>query len=69
MDRLKRQERVKNLSGIDKEIETIESLYELVELYLNDIDRRLNDITPNKTLQKQIKHEMGFRDFLNYTLN
>lgn len=59
MNRISRKDRFNGLSGIDKKLETIESLTELTLLYKANIQSNLDKITHNKTLQKQIKFELG----------
>jgi len=62
MNKVSRKDRFKGLDKMGKELETIESMQEMVELYQKDIKARLDSITTNKNLQRQIKHELGFTD-------
>lgn len=59
MNIITRRERFSQLSEIGKYIESIESLNELIILYKSDIQVKLDLITDNKTLQAQIKSELG----------
>ena len=62
MNKVSRKDRFKGLDKMGKELETIESMQEMVELYQKDIKARLDRITTNKNSQRQIKHELGFTD-------
>ena len=62
MNHISRHGRLDGLSDIDRKLESIESLNELVLLYQGDMQRKLDEITDNKTLQKQIKYELGVLD-------
>jgi exo-beta-1,3-glucanase (GH17 family) len=59
MNLINRHGRFNNMSKIDRSLESMESLNELIILYKQDIDTKLDTITPNKTLQSQIKAELG----------
>jgi hypothetical protein len=59
MNRLSRRNRFINLSPIDKTLESIESLQDLINLYKGKIQKDLDIITINPTLQIQLKHELG----------
>ena len=59
MNRISRTDRFNGLSGIDKKLESIDSLTELTILYKANIQSDLDKITTNKTLQNQIKFELG----------
>ncbi len=58
-DAIKRSERLGKLSKVDSNLEKIESLNDINKLYRKTINTYLSEITTDKTLQKQIKHEMG----------
>lgn len=60
MNRISQRERFINLSNVDKSLENIDSLNELVILYQQKIQLKLDEITPDKVLQGQIKHSLGF---------
>ena len=59
MNRISRKDRFNGLSDIDKKLESIESLNELIMLYKANIQSDLDKITSNKTLQDQIRYELG----------
>jgi hypothetical protein len=59
MDRISRKHSIKGLSKIDRDIETIESLNDLIILYKQDIKIRLNKITSDNVVQEYIKSEIG----------
>jgi hypothetical protein len=59
MNRISRKDRFNGLSDIDKKLESIESLNELILLYRAKIQSDLDNVTSNKTLQDQIRYELG----------
>jgi hypothetical protein len=59
MNRISRKDRFNGLSDIDKKLESIESLNELILLYRAKIQSDLDNVTSNKTLQDQIRSELG----------
>ena len=59
MDTIKRQDKLDSMSEIDLKLESIDTLNDMIILYKKSIDTYLNDITPNLTLQDQIKTEMA----------
>ena len=61
MDRISRSEAIFNMTQTEKSLAVIESLNELVELYQADIQRKLDEITTDETLQAQLKEELGIK--------
>jgi hypothetical protein len=61
MDRISRSEAILNMTQTEKSLAVIESLNELVELYQADIQRKLDEITTDETLQAQLKEELGIK--------
>ena len=59
MNGINRTKRIRDLKGVHKDLESIESLNELIILYMNDIQNKLDKITDSPTLQAQLKHELG----------
>jgi hypothetical protein len=57
--RMTRKDRFKGLNDIDKTLESMESLSELINLYKGNIQYNLNKLTDSNILQAQIKHELG----------
>ena len=61
MDRISRSEAIFNMTQTEKSLAVIESLNELVELYQADIQRKLDEITTDETLQAQLKEQLGIK--------
>ena len=61
MDRISRSEAILNMTQTEKSLAVIESLNELVELYQADIQRKLDEITTDETLQAQLKEQLGIK--------
>jgi len=59
MNKISRRDRFRSLNTVDKSLESIESLNELIILYQIDIQGKLDNITKNVQLQKQLKHALG----------
>ena len=59
MNSINRKERIKGLKGLEKDIQIVESLFEIITLYKQDIKLRLDKISSNKTVQKNILAQMG----------
>jgi len=59
MNRLTRRDRFKNLSIMDKTLESLESLQDLINIYKGKMQKDLDNITTNPTLQIQLKNELG----------
>jgi len=59
MNRLTRRDRFKNLSIMDKTLESLESLQDIINIYKGKMQKDLDNITTNPTLQIQIKYELG----------
>lgn len=57
--RISRRDRFKGLNSIDRGLESIESLTDLIKLYKLNIQSELDKITLNPTLQNQVKNELG----------
>jgi hypothetical protein len=59
MLKLTRRDRFNGLNPIDKTLESMESMQDLIQLYKGYIKKDLDSITTDPTLQAQLKHELG----------
>jgi len=59
MNRLSRRDRFINLSPMDKTLESLESLQDLINIYKGKMQKDLDNITDNPMLQAQLKAELG----------
>jgi len=59
MNGINRSQRIRELKGVHIDLESIESLNELIILYMSDIEAKLNNITKDPILQAQLKNELG----------
>lgn len=60
MNSISRNNQFKGLSKLDRDLETLESLWDLSKLYEREVQNKLNNITLNPVLQAQIKDALGF---------
>ena len=56
---INRSQKLKNMSRLDKDLETIDTLADHITLYRIGIRNSLNNITKNPVLQKQILDSLG----------
>ena len=59
MNRMTRRDRFIGLNPMEKKLESMESLQEIILLYKANIQFNLDSITKNPVLQAQIKQELN----------
>lgn len=61
-DKIKRQQRIANMSPIDIKLEKMETVNDFINIYKASIQNYLNEITTDSVLQSQIRDSMGLNN-------
>jgi len=59
MNKISRSEKLKDMTRIERDMEGMVSLYELMILYNKNIQSKLDELTDDPVLQSQVKFELG----------
>lgn len=61
-DKIKRQQRIANMSPVDIKLEKMETVNDFINIYKASIQNYLNEITTDSVLQSQIRDSMGLNN-------
>lgn len=61
-DKIKRQQRIANMSPVDIKLEKMETVNDFINIYKAAIQNYLNEITTDSVLQSQIRDSMGLNN-------
>ena len=59
MNKISRSEKLKDMTRIEKDAETMVSMQEMIILYKKHIQVKLDELTDNPVLQGQVKDVLG----------
>lgn len=59
MNKISRSEKLKDMTKIERDMEGMVTMYELMILYNKQIQSRLDELTDDPVLQSQVKFELG----------
>ena len=59
MNKISRSEKLKDMTRIEKDAETMISMQEMITLYKKHIQVKLDELTDNPVLQGQVKDVLG----------
>lgn len=59
MNKISRSEKLKDMTKIERDMEGMVTMHELMILYNKQIQSRLDELTDDPVLQDQVKFELG----------
>ncbi len=59
MNKISRSEKLKDMTKIERDMEGMVTMHELMILYNKQIQSRLDELTDDPVLQSQVKFELG----------
>ena len=59
MNKISRSEKLKDMTKIERDMEGMVTMNELMTLYIKNIQARLDELTDDPVLQNQVKFELG----------
>jgi hypothetical protein len=61
MNKISRSEKLKDMTKIERDMEGMITMHELMILYNKNIQARLDELTDDPVLQDQVKFELGIK--------